>query len=74
MSTVGLAAAAGRVGETIMLLAHLVQQTHLGYIRPADGVIMIDALSAIGLEEAADNFGRELLIGQLQRHYQGQEN
>ena len=57
-----------------MLLAHLVQQTHLGYIRPADGVMMIDALSAIGLKEAAANFGRELLIGQLQRHYQGKEN
>ncbi len=74
MLALDAAAAAGRVGETIMLLAHLVQHTHLGYIRPADGVIMIDALSAIGLEEAAANFGRELLIGQLQRHYQGQEN
>jgi hypothetical protein len=68
------ASGSGRVGETILLIAHLVQEAHLGYFRPEDGAVMIQALSAIGLEDAARNFGRELIIGQLERHYQAQEN
>ena len=63
-----------RVGETILLIAHLVQGAHLGYIRPEDGAVMIQALNMIGLEDAARNFGRELIIGQLERRYQAQEN
>jgi hypothetical protein len=35
---------------------------------------MIQALNMIGLEDAARNFGRELIIGQLERRYQAQEN
>ena len=68
------ASRSGRVGETILLIAHLVQGAHLGYIRPEDGAVMIQALNMIGLEDAARNFGRELIIGQLERRYQAQEN
>ena len=68
------ASRSGRVGETILLIAHLVQGAHLGYIRPEDGAIMMQALNMIGLEDAARNFGRELIIGQLERRYQAQEN
>ena len=68
------ASRSGRVGETILLIAHLVQGAHLGYIRPEDGAVMIQALNMIGLKDAARNFGRELIIGQLERRYQAQEN
>ena len=68
------ASRSGRIGETILLIAHLVQGAHLGYIRPEDGAVMIQALNMIGLEDAARNFGRELIIGQLERRYQAQEN
>lgn len=68
------ASRSGRVGETILLIAHLVQGAHLGYIRPEDGAVMMQALTMIGLEDSARNFGRELIIGQLERRYQVQEN
>jgi len=74
MLALEVASRSGRVGETILLIAHLVQGAHLGYIRPEDGAVMIQALNMIGLEDAARNFGRELIIGQLERRYQAQEN
>ena len=74
MLALEVASRSGRVGETILLIAHLVQGAHLGYIRPEDGAVMIQALNMIGLKDAARNFGRELIIGQLERRYQAQEN
>ena len=63
------AATAGRIGETALIAAGLMQPVTLGWVAPQDSARVLAALQQAGLDDTATTLADELIRSYLLRHH-----